>query len=111
MASSLSMDEGEWAEAAFDATGLEAPWDNLTGGTLTLYAERRSPTAAVMTPVAGSLDAAGTDGKVHGAKAMIPTSWVAGRYFCTLTLTKAGDGYPQKESFDLTIREVASAPA
>lgn len=106
----LTMDEGEWATVAVDFTGLEAPWDDLTSATVTLHAERRTPApVTVMTPVAGALDAAGTDGKVHGAYALVPSSWTAGKYFATITISKAGSGWPQKQSLDIEVKAVAPA--
>jgi hypothetical protein len=105
----LTMDEGEYATATIDLSGLPAPWDDLTGATITLSAEN-TKTGAAMALVAGALDAAGADGKIHGGYAVIPTAWVAGAYFCTLEVTKVGTGWPQKQSFDLDIERVAKKP-
>jgi hypothetical protein len=106
----LTMDEGEYAQATIDLTGLEAPWDDITGATLTLYAHDKT-TKTPMTPVTGVLDAPAADGKRHSGYALVPDTWPSSAYFCTLELEKAGDGYPQKQSFDLVIEPVALRPA
>jgi phage protein U len=105
----LTMDEGEYATATIDLSGLPAPWDDLTGATITLSAEDKA-TGTAMALVPGVLDAAGADGKIHGGYAVIP-AWTRGTYFCTLEVVKAGTGWPQKQSFDLDIERVAKKPA
>jgi hypothetical protein len=116
MATRLNIDEGEAAPIAVDMTGLSAPYDDLTGATITLSAERTTQPIATMPLIAGVLDAAGADGKIHGGFAMVPLTWITGSYFVTIEVDKIGapdhDRYwPQKQSVTLDVARVAKKPA
>lgn len=107
----LKMDEGEYAPWAVDLSEITVPpWDDISGGGVTLTAERTSPSPAPMTPVAGTLDAADAAGKVHGGGGLVPASWTAGSYTCTVEVTKPGVDLPLKDTFTLEIRKVAKKP-
>lgn len=112
-----AIDEGEAAPIALDMSGLAAPWDDLTGGVLTMSAERLSPgSRTTMALVTGELDPAGADGKIHGGKVMVPPSWTPGTYLVTLEVDVPGaadhdEAWPQKQSFEIEIARVAAKPA
>lgn len=101
----FTMDEGEYLRIQADYTGSEAPWDDLSGATVTMTAAVDLDSTPTFT-TAGTLDAAGSDGKIHSFGAVVPEATPVGYYVGTLTVTKAGDGYPQHEPFYLVVNAV-----
>ncbi len=104
MAGWITMDQGEYQriEVVDEFRQGEHPWDDLSGVSVSMRLRNRDTNAAVT--VAGDLDSAGPDGKIHGAGAVVPSDLAAGRYDGELVLEKAGQvGYPQVYQFMLRV--------
>jgi hypothetical protein len=107
----FTMDEGEYLRVQVSYEGSDAPWDDLTGCTVSMTAAVDYDAAPIFT-VAGTLDAAGPDGLIHSCGAVVPRETPVGYYVGTLTITKVedeqvADGYPQPEPFFLVVKAVA----
>lgn len=100
----LTMDQGDTRRIVGDFTGSAAPFDDLSGATVKLYA--RNGSTGTVTEVGGQVDDPGADGKAHTCRSAPLHALPVGWYRATLEVAKLGE--VERTTTDLAVENTAA---